>query len=323
MIQHLVYKCPKCQNTLLVSNKMLHDLKCTEENPATYENILSQQEQQVTNYISNYNPKSNPQSINNPNNYNPNENSSMRTSRRMSIKHDDGTMTDFRKEKNMRGKEELVEIKYDPQGNIISRKKADNSEFIDQLNNDYQEVTGFNDFVDYDPNEYYEVNEENERKYNNMNNNIIKNEITYNNNQIIYETAATQEIVYEAPPQYDPNITINQPIEETVVNSNGNLSHYTINNIIRNSMTRSNNLNNNLSNPFNNMNTNEFNYPSQENSINNIINSQIFNNSPGNNGIYNQGMGINNNNIYMGTGDILNGTEGLINNDFNNVQYPY
>ena len=309
MIQHLVYKCPKCQNTLLVSNKMLHDLKCTEENPATYENILSQQGQQATNYISNYNP---------------NEISSIRTSRRMSIKHDDGTMTDFRKEKNMRGKEELVEIKYDPQGNIISRKKADNSEFIEQLNNDYQEVTGFNDFVDYDPNEYYEVNEENERKYNNMNNNnIIDNGITFNNNQVIYETAATQEIVYEAPPQYDPNITINQPIEETVVNSNGNLSHNTINNIIRNSLTRSNNLDNNLSNPFNNMNTNEFNYPSQENSINNIINSQIFNNSPGNNGIYNQGMGINNNNIYMGTGDILNGTEGLINNDFNNVQYPY
>ena len=308
MIQHLVYKCPKCQNTLLVSNKMLHDLKCTEENPATYESILSQQEQQVTNYISNYNP---------------NENSSMRTSRRMSIKHDDGTMTDFRKEKNMRGKEELVEIKYDPQGNIISRKKADNSEFIEQLNNDYQEVTGFNDFVDYDPNEYYEVNEENERKYNNMNNNIIKNEITYNNNQIIYETAATQEIVYEAPPQYDPNITINQPIEETVVNSNGNLSHNTINNIIGNSMTRSNNLNNNLSNPFNNMNTNEFNYPSQENSINNIINSQILDNRTGNNGIYNQGMGINNNNIYTGTENILNGTEGISNNNFNNVQYPY
>ena len=301
MIQHLVYKCPKCQNTLLVSNKMLHDLKCTEENPATYENILSQQGQQATNYISNYNP---------------NEISSIRTSRRMSIKHDDGTMTDFRKEKNMRGKEELVEIKYDPQGNIISRKKADNSQYIEQLNNDYQEVTGFNEFVDYDPNEYYEVNEENERKYNNMNNNnIIDNGITFNNNQVIYETAATQEIVYEAPPQYDPNITINQPIEETVVNSNGNLSHNTINNIIRNSLTRSNNLDNNLSNPFNNMNINEFN-------IDNIINSQILNNSSGNNGIYNQGMGINNNNIYMGTGGILNVNEGG-NNDFNNVQYPY
>lgn len=44
-MQHLVYKCPKCQNTLLVSNKMLHDLRCTEENPATYENFISQQPQ--------------------------------------------------------------------------------------------------------------------------------------------------------------------------------------------------------------------------------------------------------------------------------------
>ena len=305
MIQHLVYKCPKCQNTLLVSNKMLHDLKCTEENPATYENILSQQLQSATNDTSNYNP---------------NTNSSIRMSRRMSIKHDDGTMTDFRKEKNMRGKEELVEIKYDPQGNIISRKKADNSEFIEQLNNDYQEVTGFNDFVDYDPNEYYEVNEENERKYNNMNNNIINNnEITFNNNQVIYETAAAQEIVYEAPPQYDPNITIHQPIEETVVNSNGNISDNTINNIIRNSMTRSNNINNNLSNPFNNININEFNYSSQPKSINNIINSQIVDN----NSIYNQGMEVNNNNVYMGTENIVNGTENISTNNFNSIQYPY
>ena len=42
MIQHLIYNCPKCNNTLLVSNKMLHDLRCTEDNPATYENVLRQ-----------------------------------------------------------------------------------------------------------------------------------------------------------------------------------------------------------------------------------------------------------------------------------------
>lgn len=36
------YICPKCGNTLLMANKMLHDLKCTEQRPATYENILSQ-----------------------------------------------------------------------------------------------------------------------------------------------------------------------------------------------------------------------------------------------------------------------------------------
>ena len=34
-------------------------------------------------------------------------------------------MTDFRREKDIKGKEELIAVKYDPQGNVISRKKAD------------------------------------------------------------------------------------------------------------------------------------------------------------------------------------------------------
>ena len=39
--------------------------------------------------------------------------------------NDDGTTTEFKKETDMSGKEELLEITYDPQGNIIGRKKAD------------------------------------------------------------------------------------------------------------------------------------------------------------------------------------------------------
>ena len=308
MIPHLVYKCPKCQNTLLVSNKMLHDLRCTFENPATYENIISQQNQDIINEASNYNSNL--------------RNSSARYSTRMSIKHDDGTMTDFRKEKNMQGKEELVEIKYDPQGNVISRKKADNSAYNNQLNDNYQEVTDFYDFVDYDPNEYYEVNEENERKYNNMNkniNNIINNnEITYNNNQVIYQTAAPQEIVYEAPAQYDPNITINQPIEETVINSEPNLSHNTLNNIIRNSLSRANNMNSNSANLFNNAYSNEFNYSTQTNNINTSMYTQNINlNNLGNN----QGLDLGNSNF--GTDDVLRRTAGIGSNNFTNIQYPY
>ena len=303
MMQHLVYKCPKCRNTLLVSNKMLHDLRCTEENPATYENILSQQNQIIENDSSNLR-------------------GSARFSTRMSIKHDDGTMTDFRKEKNIKGKEELVEIKYDPQGNVISRKKADSSAYSEQLNGNYQEVTDFYDHLDYDPNEYYEVNEENERKYNNMNNNMNKyinsNEININNNQVIYETAATQEIVYEAPAQYDPNITINQPIEETVINSDPNLSDNALNDIIRFSMTRSNNLNNNFDNAFNNINNNGFNYSTQANNINTNMYSQNFDM---NSFVNNQGFDIGNNNF--GTDDILRRTAGIGNNDFTNIQYPY
>ena len=57
MIQHLIYKCPKCHNTLLVSNKMLHDLRCTEDNPATYENVLRQSKIMDDNIQTSYIPE--------------------------------------------------------------------------------------------------------------------------------------------------------------------------------------------------------------------------------------------------------------------------
>ena len=98
MIQHRVYQCPKCFNTLLVSNKMLHDLRCTVENPATYENIL-RQSQQMSGDTSNF------------------ENS-QNFSSRMSITNEDGTTTDIEREKSSRKKEEIKEIKYDPKKNI-------------------------------------------------------------------------------------------------------------------------------------------------------------------------------------------------------------
>ena len=43
----------------------------------------------------------------------------------MSFTNDDGTTTEIKKDTNMSGKEELLEITYDPQGNIIGKKKAD------------------------------------------------------------------------------------------------------------------------------------------------------------------------------------------------------
>ena len=91
MFQHQVYQCPKCYNTLLVSNKMLHDLRCTVENPATYENILFRQSQLMSNDSSYYNNYNNPY----------NTNSSQRFSSRTSIKNDDGTTVDIVKEKNI------------------------------------------------------------------------------------------------------------------------------------------------------------------------------------------------------------------------------
>ena len=104
MFQHVVYKCPKCMNILLVSNKMLHDLRCTIDNPATYENVLYRQSQQMANDgAENYKCP----------------NSAQRLSSRMSITNDDGTMIDIKKEKNFRGIEEYIETKYDKETKII------------------------------------------------------------------------------------------------------------------------------------------------------------------------------------------------------------
>jgi len=219
MIGNDYYQCYKCNNKLLKSNKMLHDLRCTEENPATYENILSQQLSSETNSENQY--------------YNPSTSPSSLSSNRMSIKNEDGTMIDIKKEKGMFGKEQLVEIKYDSEGNILSRKKADSISFNDNRF-DYQDVPESYDY--------------------NINNNY-QEEIIVNNNikeDIVYREPIEQ-IVYEAPPKYDPNVTINQPIEETVIKSNINISQNELNDIIRKTMGGNvNQNNNNNSYQFNN-----------------------------------------------------------------------
>ena len=231
MIYNEVYQCPKCYNTLLVSNKLLHDLRCTVENPATYENILYRQSLQV-----------------------PNNDSSLNIYKSMSggrtsFKNEDGTMIDIVREKNIRGKEELIETKYDPQGNIITRKRADTSRFSlgDSNLHEFSEITlnNYNYNNDYDTrydnnnNTYYEVNKEVEE--------VRKKP------SVIVETAEAQEIVYEAPVKYDPHVTINQPIyDSTYINNNTGYSNETYDNITTNT-------NNGFSN-FNDTNTIKYDY---------------------------------------------------------------
>ena len=192
MIQHRVYQCPKCLNTLLVSNKMLHDLRCTEENPATYENILFRQTQQTSNN-QNY-PK---------------------TEKRLS--------------------------------NRMSRYSNSPKNF-----SDYGEYNGEDDEENFSTN------------YDNNNNTYyeMKKDVEVRKApSIIYETAEAQEIVYEAPAKYDPHVTINKPIEETIINSQPGLSEGMMNDIIRNSMTMPGNINNNFDLDFQkNTNMNGFNY---------------------------------------------------------------
>ena len=142
------YICPKCGNTLLMANKMLHDLKCTEQRPATYENILSQ------NIYSSFNGYNYDINLNMDNLANSGLRRSASTGnfKRMSYMNNDGTTTEIKKDTNMSGKEELLEITYDPQGNIISRKKADGGRSSVRFNfHEIQEV--------YDPFDKYNIYE--------------------------------------------------------------------------------------------------------------------------------------------------------------------
>ena len=263
MFQHLIYKCPKCKNTLLVSNKMLHDLRCTEENPATYENILRQSQIMDNTSQSPYDQNM----------------SSPRLSSGMRRSNNDGTSSEIQKSININGEEEYIETRYDPEGNIISRKKAENQGYSMSQNNNYQDVS---EFYEYEDNNNY-INENIENQY------YVEPSVGINNSQqIVYETAAAQEIVYEAPAQYDPHITINKPIQQTIINTDGNLSENIMNDIIRSSIKQagnasvnisinSANIGNNIGNINNINDVTTYNY-NQTNIINNISNDP-FNNS--------------------------------------------
>ena len=313
MFQHLIYKCPKCKNTLLVSNKMLHDLRCTEENPATYENILRQSQVREVQEESPYN-------------------SSSQFSSGVRRSNNDGTSSEIKKNINIKGEEEYIETRYDPEGNIISRKRAENIIYNNNIpqNNNYQEVSEFYEYED-DNNDY--VNENNiENGY------YVEPNIEINNKQqIIYHTALPQEIIYEAPAQYDPNITINQPIQETIINADENLNDNIVNDIIRSSIRQAGNSNLNI--PINNQNIGNnigninninditnYNY-NQTNIINNINNdpfSNLFNQDYNNNGINFNNNSNNIINLNMSPEDILRRTAGIGSHNYNNnMDYQY
>ena len=267
MFRHLIYVCPKCQNTLLLSNKMLHDLRCTESNPATYEKILSEQK--------------------NNNNENTPQKKSLRFSNGLRKSNVDGTSSDIKKNIKSDGREEYIETKYDTEGNIISRKKAE------YINDNYKE-DNFEEVNEFDEEED-DYNSNNINIINDINNNYNVGQINYyveptvniNNQQIIYTTTGpAKEIIYEAPARYDPNIIINKPIEETVINSDGNLNDNIMNDIIRRTVTKDDNIkisNENIEkyNDINNYNnyeqTNNINYINNNIDTYNNINNDVKN----------------------------------------------
>ena len=259
MFRHLIYVCPKCQNTLLLSNKMLHDLRCTESNPATYEKILSEQK--------------------NSNNENTPQKKSLRFSNGLRKSNVDGTSSDIKKNIKSDGREEFIETKYDTEGNIISRKKAE------YINDNYKE-DNFEEVNEFDEEED-DYNSNNINIINDINNNYNVGQINYyveptvniNNQQIIYTTTGpAKEIIYEAPARYDPNIIINKPIEETVINSDGNLNDNIMNDIIRKTVTKDDNIKISNENIEKYNDINNYNNYEQRNNINYINNIDMYNN---------------------------------------------
>ena len=259
MFRHLIYVCPKCQNTLLLSNKMLHDLRCTESNPATYEKILSEQK--------------------NNNNENTPQKKSLRFSNGLRKSNVDGTSSDIKKNIKSDGREEFIETKYDTEGNIISRKKAE------YINDNYKE-DNFEEVNEFDEEED-NYNSNNVNIINDINNNYNVGQINYyveptvniNNQQIIYTTTGpAKEIIYEAPARYDPNIIINKPIEETVINSDGNLNDNIMNDIIRRTVGKDDNIKISNENIEKYNDINNYNNYEQRNNINYINNIDMYNN---------------------------------------------
>ena len=272
------YQCPKCYNILPVSNKILHDLKCTKESPVEF---------------SQENPYTSSMDYNNTMRYTTNDYSNLRISsdfnlaneirnsagsryyRRNSYMNDDGTTTEIKKETNMSGKEELLEITYDPQGNIIGRKKADGGRSSVKFN--FHELQNYST---YDPMDNYNI---------------------YEGGNVYVQTVPTTEIVYEPI----------EPIETYTVdysNINNNFEHdfgsrgYSLmdNNITsgqmvelnQNNYSTNNNYNNTQSFYDNNNNNEDLEKYFVENNSNSYIN-QTNNYNQNNNYNYNNSININ------------------------------
>ena len=227
------YQCPKCFNILPVSNKILHDLKCTKENPAQF----SQENPYTSSVSGNYDDMR----------YSTTDYSNMRISsdfnlasqlrssagsryyKRMSYMNDDGTTTEIKKDTNMSGKEELLEITYDPQGNIIGRKKADGGRSSVKFS--FHELQNYST---YDPMDNYNI---------------------YEGGNVYVQTLPTTEIIYEPVESYTIDYSnINSNAFEHDFGSTG----YSLmqNNISNGKMVDLNNNNGNNNNIYSNNYTN-------------------------------------------------------------------
>ena len=255
MNSNKVYECPKCHNRLLYSNKTLHDLKCTNENPAQF-SLQNPTASYNFDYYDN-------NDYNNYNYYNSSQRNSTgsRLSSRMSIVNEDGTTTEIKKDTNMSGKEELLEITYDPQGNIIGRKKADGG----SSNVKYK----FRDMLEY------------------KDNNIPENYYIYEGSNVYTETIPST-FTYEIPVQndYDYKMINIQNFQHDFGSRGYSLMQSNINNayIVNSDSINGNDINNNSIN--NNVNTffdNSLSNNSYQSNNNHLLNNYKLNNNYNNN----------------------------------------
>ena len=188
-----------------------------------------------------------------------------------------------RKEKNMAGKEELLEITYDPQGNIIGRKKADGGNSSVKY--------GFHDMLDYKDDDYTETI------------------YVYGGGNVYLETMPAIEVTYELDPileqpeqnqvlytDYGYKITNVNPTSHSFGNRGYSLMNSSVNNIYTSSEPQYNtydnvgfsndtNFNfsnnygvttsqNNYDNYFSNNYNNDFNFSSTNDFISNAYSNQ-------------------------------------------------
>ena len=207
------YQCPKCFNILPKSNKILHDLKCTKDRPVEFS-----QENPYTSSVNNvyytdggmrYSSKdySNLRISSDLNLASELRNSAgSRYYKRMSFMNDDGTTTEIKKDTNMSGKEELLEITYDPQGNIIGRKKADGGRSSVKFS--FHELQNYNT---YDPMDNYNI---------------------YEGGNVYVQTVPTTEIIYEPVETYTVDYSNSIPFEHDFGSSGYSLMNNNITNAI-------------------------------------------------------------------------------------------
>ena len=318
------YKCPKCGNILLSSNKILHDLKCTEKMPATYDNIINQNI-----YSSLRMPNSNIRlSGTNANNLSTSglkKGISGSPFKSSSIVNKDGTTTEIKLEKSISGKVELLETTYDPQGNVITRKKAESGNNNTKLG--FHEIKEFKSNDEKDNYNIYEGGNvflqtvPREKKKKNKTNDPNKNELNkdkQNQEEKKIESTPPQPIEHNYGKHgytwMQNNInTISVNIDDIRNNKVNNINVPSINEDLNKYFNMSYNNGNNystaVSNNYNNYNVfsdNSYNYNTNVN-VNNSSNLNNNNNNYNYNTNYDNVYNNNNyNNITTNYNDIFN-----------------